>query len=75
MAMPHAHKPFNRTRRRLLVEQLERRELLASLPAGFAEAMVAAGLTNATAMELAPGGDVWVLEQSCQAVRIRKHDG
>jgi glucose/arabinose dehydrogenase len=51
-------------RRRLLVERLESRNLLATLPAGFRETAVAAGLSNATAMEFAPNGDLWVLEQA-----------
>jgi len=36
---------------------------LANLPAGFVETPVAAGLTDPTAMEFAPNGDLWVLQQ------------
>jgi glucose/arabinose dehydrogenase len=49
--------------RRLVVEPLEGRCLLATLPDGFTETPVAAGLSEATAMEFAPNGDLWVLEQ------------
>src|SRR5262249_52164461 len=52
-----------RNRKRPAFEPLERRELLASLPPGFVESPVAAGLTNPTATEFAPNGDLWVLEQ------------
>ncbi len=58
-------------RRRLLVELLESRSLLATLPAGFTETPVAAGLASATAMELAPNGDLWVLEQAGAVKRFR----
>jgi glucose/arabinose dehydrogenase len=57
--------------RRIGLEQLENRALLASLPAGFAEAAVATGLSNGTAMELAPNGDLWVLEQTGAVKRFR----
>ena len=53
----------SRPPRRLLVEPLERRELLATLPAGFTESAIATGLSSATAMEIAPNGDLWVLQQ------------
>jgi glucose/arabinose dehydrogenase len=52
-----------RANRRLLLEPLEHRALLATLPAGFTETAIAAGLSSATAMEIAPNGDVWVLQQ------------
>jgi glucose/arabinose dehydrogenase len=57
--------------RRLTLESLENRLLLATLPAGFVETSVAAGLSGATAMELSPGGDLWVLEQSGSVKRFR----
>lgn len=57
--------------RRLHLESLERRWLLANLPAGFEEAAIATGLSNATAMEIAPGGDLWVLEQGGAVKRYR----
>jgi glucose/arabinose dehydrogenase len=50
-------------RRQLFLEPLERRDLLATLPTGFTETAIAAGLSSATAMEIAPNGDVWVLQQ------------
>jgi glucose/arabinose dehydrogenase len=57
--------------RRLTFEPLENRALLATLPAGFAEAAIAVGLSNATAMEISPGGDLWVLEQGGAVKRFR----
>src|SRR5262245_65474871 len=60
-----------RSRRRLLVEALEKRALLATLPSGFVESSVAAGLSGATAMEFAPNGDLWVLEQTGAVKRFR----
>src|SRR5688572_25631472 len=61
-----------KARRRLLaVEPLESRSLLATLPPGFAEEAVAIGLTNPTAMEIAPNGDLWVLEQAGAVKRFR----
>jgi hypothetical protein len=38
------------------LEALEDRSVPATLPIGFSETAVAAGLTNATAMEIAPDG-------------------
>jgi glucose/arabinose dehydrogenase len=57
--------------RRLMVEALARRELLAILPPGFSETPLADGLSNAAAMEFAPGGDLWVLEQTGAVKRFR----
>lgn len=48
------------------VEALEDRLAPAILPAGFQETPLAAGLDRATAMEIAPDGRLWVLEQSGQ---------
>lgn len=45
------------------VDRLEGRALRATLPAGFAEAAVASGLTNPTAMEFSPDGRLFVTEQ------------
>jgi glucose/arabinose dehydrogenase len=45
------------------IERLEPRDLLATLPPGFIETPVATGLTDPTATEFAPNGDLWVLEQ------------
>jgi glucose/arabinose dehydrogenase len=44
---------------------------LANLPAGFVETPVATGLTDPTAMEFAPNGDLWVLEQGGSVKRFR----
>src|SRR6266576_6655049 len=57
--------------RRPTFERLERRELLANLPPGFVETPVATGLTDATAMEFAPNGDLWVLQQGGLVKRFR----
>lgn len=43
------------------------------LPEGFSETTIAAGLTGATAMEIAPDGRIFVCEQS-GALRVIKHD-
>src|SRR5262245_2759038 len=56
---------------RLLLEALERRELLAALPPGFSESPLPDGLSSATAMEFAPSGDLWVLEQTGAVKRFR----
>src|SRR5947209_1170198 len=61
------HRPSTRLR----VEQLEDRSVPATLPSGFTEAGVATGLSNATAMEFAPNGDLWVLEQGGLVKRFR----
>jgi glucose/arabinose dehydrogenase len=45
------------------LQSLEERLTPAALPAGFTENVVAAGLSGATAMEIAPDGRIWVLEQ------------
>jgi glucose/arabinose dehydrogenase len=57
--------------RLLTVEALEQRTLLATLPPGFTETPVAAGLSSATAFEIAPTGDLWVLEQGGLVKRFR----
>lgn len=55
--------PRQRRRRSLFAERLEPRMLLATLPTGFTETAVATGISSGTAMELAPNGDLWVLQQ------------
>src|SRR5947207_11577809 len=52
---------MNRTR--LRAERLEDRLTPVPLPAGFTESVFAAGLTNPTAMAVAPDGRVFVAEQ------------
>src|SRR5262245_48226311 len=64
MRWPLQHPPKVASVRRLVLELLENRALLASLPPNFIETPVAEGLSNATAMEFAPNGDLWVLEQT-----------
>jgi glucose/arabinose dehydrogenase len=71
--------PVRRTRRtrpsfRPRVDALEGRELLTSLPAGFSETVVATGLTNPTAMDFAPDGRLFVLEQGGN-VKLVHSDG
>ena len=56
---------------RLGLERLEDRTTPATLPTGFTEAAVATGLSSATAMEFAPNGDLWVLEQGGAVKRFR----
>lgn len=55
----------------LSVHRLEDRSTPATLPTGFAEVVVADGLSNATAMEVAPNGDLWVLQQGGAVKRFR----
>ena len=58
-------------RTRLGLDRLEDRTTPATLPTGFTEAAVATGLASATAMEAAPNGDLWVLEQGGGVKRFR----
>ena len=44
-------------------DRLESRVILSTLPPGFAESPIAVGLNGPTAMDLAPDGRLWVLEQ------------
>ena len=57
LARRHAGRP---------VESLESRTLLATVPAGFADATYAAGLGSATSMMLAPDGRLFVTQQTGQ---------
>jgi glucose/arabinose dehydrogenase len=58
MSTPSAQRRF-----RPSLETLEDRSVPAALRPGFAEAPIAEGINRATAMEVAPDGRVWVLEQ------------
>src|SRR5262249_19478569 len=49
---------------RPVLEQLEDRTTPVTLPAGFTDTLVASGLSGPTAMEFAPDGRLFVLEQS-----------
>jgi len=61
---PHDRHKTRRPGRRLCLEPLETRSLLAALLPGFIETPIASGLSNATAMAFSPdGSDLWVLEQ------------
>ena len=51
------------TRTRLRCDQMEDRTVPATLPTGFTETVVAAGLTSPTGMAVAPDGRVFVAEQ------------
>lgn len=66
---------MNRTTRRpsarLRLHRLEDRVNPATLPVGFEEVAIATGLSGATAMEVAPNGDVWVLQQGGAVKRFR----
>src|SRR5688500_13379822 len=53
------------------LEQLEDRCVPANLPNGFTEVLVADSLISPTAMELAPNGDLWVLQQGGTVKRFR----
>ena len=52
-------------------EALEMRCTPTTLPAGFTEAAVATGLSNPTAMEFAPDGRLFVLEQAGNVEYVR----
>ncbi len=60
-------RPLNKGRkgftRRLRVEQLESRDLLTTLPAGFQEDLVAGGLYEPTSMVVAPDGRLFISEK------------
>ena len=56
------------------VEVLERRLTLTTLPPGFTEAPVVSGLSSPTAMEFAPDGRLFVLEQGGN-VKLVHNDG
>src|SRR5207237_3885875 len=56
------------------VEVLEQRLTLTTLPAGFTEAAVASGLSGPTAMDFAPDGRLFVLEQAGN-VKLVRADG
>ena len=48
-----------------IIERLEDRTLLTTLPAGFSETRITTvGLSSPTAMEFTPAGQLWVLEQT-----------
>src|SRR4051812_8193351 len=50
-------------RRRAVVERVEPRRLLANVLPGFADALVAGGMTRPVAMDFAPDGRIFVTEQ------------
>src|SRR5437879_1553844 len=54
-----------------LSETLERRTLLTALPSGFVETTVVSGLNAPTAMEFAPDGRLFVLEQGGNVELVR----
>ncbi|HKB05858.1 MAG TPA: PQQ-dependent sugar dehydrogenase [Gemmataceae bacterium] len=60
----------------LRLQSLETRETPTTLPAGFSETRVTtnATLTNPTAMEFSPDGQLWVLEQGGR-VKVIRADG
>ena len=54
------------------VEALERRRLLATVPDGFTDSIFASGFSAATSMAFAPGGRIFVTQQT-GAVRVVKN--
>src|SRR5438477_11284210 len=56
------------------IEALEDRLTLTALPTGFTESTVVAGLSAPTAMEFAPDGRLFVLEQAGN-VKLVHNDG
>ena len=69
--MRKSREAVRHNRARPSLELLEDRTTPATLPAGFTEVPVATDLTNATAMEFDPNGDLWVLQQSGIVKRFR----
>src|SRR5687767_10750159 len=59
----HIARPAGKQRVRPRFELLEDRLAPALLPPGFVETAIAGGISGATAMEIAPDGRLWVLEQ------------
>jgi glucose/arabinose dehydrogenase len=51
------------------IESLEGRRLLTSVPTGFTDTVIASGITDTTAMDFAPDGRLFVLQQTGQ-VRV-----
>lgn len=49
--------------RRLRIEHLEERRLLANVPAGFTETVLAANLTSPTTLDIEESGRIWVAYQ------------
>src|SRR5262245_33579309 len=64
--------PAPALRARLDVERLDERTVTANLPSGFTETVIGSGVTSLTAMEIAPNGDVWVLEKNGGVKRFRQ---
>lgn len=63
------HRPSRRSR----FEPLEERRLLAIVPPGFTETVVASGLTNPMGMAIADNGDVWFVTKDGK-IRVIQHD-
>jgi glucose/arabinose dehydrogenase len=55
------------------MQAVERRVLLATVPAGFTETQLASGLTTPTAMDVAPDGRLFFVTQAGQ-VRVIEND-
>ena len=65
--------PGQAAARRALVEPLEGRQLLTTLPTGFAEAQVATGFVSPTAMTVAPDGRIFVAVQSGELYVVKNN--
>ena len=64
--MPKPSTAVARHRAAKLVETLESRVLMATVPAGFADATYVAGISSATSMAFAPDGRLFVTQQGGQ---------
>src|SRR5439155_20842098 len=49
--------------RRVLTEALEQRQLLSAVPSGFVDAKLTGGISQGTAMAIAPDGRIFVAQQ------------
>jgi glucose/arabinose dehydrogenase len=71
---PGSRREASRCAFRPRVEALEERLALTTLPAGFTESAIVSGLSSPTAMEFAPDGRLFVLEQG-GTVKLVHDDG
>src|SRR5690349_543970 len=56
-----------------LIERIEQRVLLSTVPAGFVDVQLSGGLTSPTAIDVAPDGRVFIAEQG-GVIKVLKND-
>jgi len=67
---PRAPRSSSERAGRPFLEALEDRTVPVTLPSGFTSSVIASGLNAPTAMEIAPNGDLWVLQQGGMVKRF-----